>query len=130
MDASEYSEYVHKISNHPVHIFDSNYMMSPSALIPFCQFGTNMQLMGVMNGNFSVPLCNSFKSYVLNDQLCYQLDMNRFKSEFSAENLKLGVTFLVDINEDRQFSWDIDDNNKENQGEICILFLTSKSYSV
>ena len=113
----ETSEHLHKISNHPVHILDNKNMMSPSSFIPFCQFGEDMMLMGIMNSNFSVPICNSFKSYILNDQLCYQLDMNRIKNEFSAENLKLGITFFVDINEDRQYSWDQKENKKENHGK-------------
>ena len=101
----ETSKSLHKISNHPVHILDSGKFLSPSSFIPFCQFGKDMMLMGIANDNFSVPIFNSFISYVLNDQLCYQVDLNKFKDSFSSDNLKNGITFFVDMNEDRQFSW-------------------------
>ena len=40
------SEYVHRISNHPVHIQEENGKFSPSAFIPICEFGGNMTMMG------------------------------------------------------------------------------------
>ena len=45
-------------------------------MIPFCGFGTNLSTMGTKIDQFSVPVCNSFKATVLNDQLCYELDVN------------------------------------------------------
>ena len=76
-----------------------------------------MMLMGIANDNFSVPICNSFISYVLNDQLCYQVDLNRFKANFSADTMKSGITFFVDNNEDRQFSWDTTKEEKDIKGD-------------
>merc|ERR1712073_18241 len=35
-------QYLHRITNHPVHIFDEKGNLSPSAFIPFCQFGRNI----------------------------------------------------------------------------------------
>ena len=99
------SKLIHKASNHPVHIINDEKILSPSSFIPFCQFGTEMKLMGVKNTNFTVPICNSFKDYILNDQLCYQVDLNNFESSFSSKSMKFGLMFLVDNNEDRQFSW-------------------------
>ena len=54
---------------------------------------------------FDVPVCNSFKAKILNDQLCYEVDLNDHKEFFSNENLKKGLKFLVDENRDRFFSW-------------------------
>ena len=32
--------------------------------------------MGKKIDKFSLPVCNSFKAKILNDQLCYELDVN------------------------------------------------------
>ena len=74
--------------------------MSPSAFIPFCDFGGNMSAVGIKIDQFDVPVCNSFKAKILHDQLCYEVDPNRFGS--SASDLKQGLKFYVDINQDRQ----------------------------
>ena len=50
------------IINHPVHIVDENNSLSPSAFIPFCEFGGDMSALGVKIDQFSVPVCNSFKA--------------------------------------------------------------------
>ena len=74
--------------------------MSPSALIPFCEFGGNMSIVGVKIDQFDVPVCNSFQARVLNDQLCYEVDPNRFKESFG--NMKKEFRFFIDVNTDRQ----------------------------
>ena len=55
--------------NHPVHIITKDKQMSPSALIPFCEFGGDMSKVGVMIDHFEIPVCNSFESKIMNDQL-------------------------------------------------------------
>ena len=35
--------------------------------------------MGVNIKQFDVPVCNSFKAKILNDQLCYEIDLNKLK---------------------------------------------------
>ena len=93
------------MTTHPVHIVDEHGELSPTALIPFCQFGGNMSLMGVKIDKFDLPVCNSFRAKILNDQLCYEVDVNDFieKSVLQKE-LKIGLMFMIDHNEDRQFS--------------------------
>ena len=56
--------------------------------------------MGVKIDQFEVPVCNSFKAKILNDQLCYEVDPNRFRSsnDETIQDLKL----YIDVNEDRQ----------------------------
>ena len=62
-----------------------------------------MSSVGVKIDQFDVPVCNSFKAKVLNDQLCYEVDLNKFSKKNNIENeLKLGFHFLMDYNEDRQ----------------------------
>ena len=81
--------------------------MSPSSFIPFCEFGGDTSAVGVKINNFDFPVCKSFQAKVLNDQLCYEVDLNRFSNEHNIhKELELGFTFLMDYNEDRQFSLD------------------------
>ena len=89
--------------NHPIHIIDKYYQKNPSAFIPFCEFGGNMSIMGVNIDQFDIPVCTSFKATILNDQLCYEVDLNRFSNHKDMKsNLESGFIFLMDYNEDRQ----------------------------
>ena len=94
---------IHKITNHPVHFVDEEGKLSPSAFIPFCGFGGNMSIMGISIDQFAVPVCNSFKAKILNDQLCYEVDPNRFSNKVSVKDFNQGLEFYVDVNEDRQY---------------------------
>ena len=94
-------------SNHPVHFITPEKKKSPSAFIPFCEFGGNMSSMGVNIDYFDIPICTSFEATVLNDQLCYEVDLNKFSNKDNIDNeLKLGFAFLMDFNEDRQVTFD------------------------
>ena len=91
------------ISNHPVHIFDDDGNESPSALIPFCQFGKNFSSMGQQSSHFNIPACSSFKEKFIENQRCYEVDVNQYKDgTFRSLDLKLGISFLVDTNYIRQ----------------------------
>ena len=91
------------VNNHPVHIFDENGSLSPTALIPFCSFGGDMRIMGTKSEQYDVPVCNSFKPLIRNDQLCYQIDLEDFKDTKNIENqLKEGLVLILDYNNERQ----------------------------
>ena len=84
--------------------------MTPSAFIPFCDFGGDMSAMGMKIDQFSIPVCNSFQAKILNDQLCFEVDLNKFSNKDNIENeLKLGFYFAMDYNEDRQVTFDDQD---------------------
>ena len=92
--------------NHPVHIIDGNGEYSQSAFIPFCSFGENMKEMGTKIDTFDVPVCNSFKPKIYKNQLCYQVDLEKFKDKQKLKKqLKLGLDLLLDYNEERQSSF-------------------------
>ena len=62
---------------------------------------------GIKNELFDVPVCNSFKATILNDQLCYEVDPNMYLNinwREAEEQIKLGLSFAVDLNEDRQIT--------------------------
>ena len=56
------------IVKHPVHFIGRANQDSPSAFIPFCDFGGDMSAMGTKVDQFDVPVCNSFqgKIYMIN----------------------------------------------------------------
>ena len=105
------------LSNHPVHVTDPNGKKSPSAFIPFCQFGGNTSSMGVVIEKFPVPVCSGFQARILYDQLCYEVDLERYKSNYSnvETDLKSGLVLILDNNEDREIT--LDENVKSNDGE-------------
>ena len=93
---------IHKIMNHPVHIKEEDGKWSPSAMIPFCGFEGNMSFMGVNMDHFDVPVCNSFRATILNDQLCYEVDPNEFTDDVLDKSSIKSIHFYVDTNDDRQ----------------------------
>ena len=66
-----------------------------------------MSAMGVKIDQFDVPVCNSFKAKVLNNQLCYEVDLETLKDKVNIkEQLKGGLFLVLDYNEDRQILTD------------------------
>ena len=52
----------------------------------------------------SVPVCNRFKANILNDQTCYEIDVNdHIDPQKIADELDIGLTILLDYNEDKAF---------------------------
>ena len=84
--------------------------MAPTALIPFCEFGGSQSAMGDKIDQFDVPVCNSFKAKIIQDQLCYQVDPNEFRDKIDLEG-ELSLSLFIDYNEDREHK--IKDNKKE-----------------
>ena len=105
--------------NHPVHIITKDKQMSPSALIPFCEFGGEMSKVGVMIDHFEIPVCNSFESKIINDQLCYEIDLNKFSNKNDIDKeLKTGLAFIMDYNEDRQVTFNQDSEKVIDKGLV------------
>ena len=74
-----------------------------------------MSTMGVEIEHFDVPVCNSFQAKVLNDQLCYEVDPNKYtyKDYLTANEfkqaIKQGLTLYIDTNDDRQTKYENSD---------------------
>ena len=90
-----------KLTNHPVHIIDEDEEKYPTALIPFCEFGGNMSVMGVKIYEFYAPVCNSFRPKIIRDQLCYTVDPNEYKDKINLKG-ELSLSLFMHYNEDRQ----------------------------
>ena len=92
-----------KVIQHPVHLVDKDGKTSPSAFIPFCDFGGRTSEVATKNPQFDVPICTCFQDKIFKDQLCYEVDLNNFSKMENRENeLKLGFAFILSNNEDRQ----------------------------
>ena len=115
------------MTNHPVHIQDENGNYSPTALIPFCQFGfgENKDSMGGKSEKFNVSFCNSFKAKIIKDQLCYTVDPSKFMKDLKIKSKdEISLSLYINYNEDRQFS------PAENGKSEDILIETMGKYNV
>ena len=75
-----------------------------------------MSAMGTLIDHFDVPVCNAFGEKILNDQLCYEVDLNIFTNKGNIEKeLKSGFAFIIDYNEDRQFTFDMEDMSEKDE---------------
>ena len=73
-----------------------------------------MSAMGVKVDQFNVPVCNSFQAKILNDQLCYEVELKNFLDENNIrKKLKIGFSFILDYNEDRQVTLDQENNSTD-----------------
>ena len=72
-----------------------------------------MSSLGMKIDQFDTPVCNSFKAKILNDQLCYEVDVKDIldKNKISEE-LDIGLTLIIDNNIDRQIGL-VKHNGKE-----------------
>ena len=78
--------------------------MSPSSFIPFCSFGN--EFIGTNINQFEVPVCDIFKPKPYYDQLCYEADVQKLKdSQKIGKQLKMGLTLVLDLNEERQINF-------------------------
>ena len=111
----ENDKILQKMTNHPVHILDEDGSLAPTALIPFCEFGGNMSVMGIKIDQFNIPICNSFKPKIIRDQLCYTVDPNEYKDKIDLEG-DLSLTLFIHYNEDRQ----LEDPNENDEHFIIV----------
>ena len=89
-------------------------MKKETALIPFCEFGGNMSVVGVKIDLFDVPVCNSFRPKTYKDQLCYTVDPNEYKDKIDLEG-QLSLTLAIDYNEERISDFSIENQIKTNK---------------
>ena len=120
------TEEIQRISNHPVHIVDSAGAISPSSFIPFCQFGSDMNLSGGKQDNFSLPVCKIFTEKIFGDQLCYQVDLEEIYQQIDLSKrssaLRQGLTFLMDYNTERNSMAEIVKRRKITKTDLNHIF--------
>ena len=92
------SQNVEELINHPVHISDRHTI---SAFIPFCSFGSNVDLIRKKLTHFQVPVCSIFRKKIFSGQVCYEADLNQFKNKIDWKTaLKKGFSFIIDTNDE------------------------------
>ena len=100
------------VNNHPVHILNDEKKFSPSSFIPFCYFGE--KFIGAKIQEFELPVCNIFNPRIYLDQLCYETNLQDLKESHKIEKqLQMGLTLVLDYNEERQ----IFNNIKRNESK-------------
>ena len=62
---------IHKMVTHPVHINNATL----SSFIPFCSLGGKMSVVGKKFSDFPVPVCSSFKPFMMDNQVCMYIFM-------------------------------------------------------
>ena len=91
------------MNNHPVHIVNDEGESSPSSFIPYCSFGE--EFLGTKIDAFEIPVCDIFKPRNYFDQLCYETNLQDLKDSNSQKikkQLEMGLTLVLDYNEERQ----------------------------
>ena len=89
-----------------------------------------MKVMGTKVEGFNISVCNSFEEKILNDQLCYEVDLEKFKDRKNINNqLKKGLILILDYNEDRQIPLDSKEIKIEKISEEDV-FLSEEEDSV
>ena len=70
--------------------------------------------MGVKHKLFHNPVCNSFERVIHQDQLCYQVDLEKYKDKKKIKRqLQHGLVLLLDYNEERDKSRNFTKISKE-----------------
>ena len=89
-----------ELSLHPIHLKpDINQNFPPSALVPFCSYQGDHNLLGEERLELqNLTLCDKFKPTILEGQLCYSLDMAKLGRKPTKQGQKNGLFLLVDPN--------------------------------
>ena len=60
-----------------------------------------MSLLGRKVDGFQDPVCSAFTGKIVNNQLCYEVDLNRFRDQVDWEEaLQSGLSLVIDTNDE------------------------------
>ena len=117
------------LQNHPVHIVNKQKEFSQSSFIPFCAFGD--KLIGSIIDEFDMKVCNIFKPKLHYDQLCFETDLQELRDKDNFMNqLELGLTLVLDYNEERQINQLSFKNGSISKNEFSFNLNNSNSLSM
>ena len=113
--------------SHPAHILTGAGQFSLSSFIPFCQFGEDLAVLGRAAPQFRQPVCSAFQERVLEGQVCYQLDVNRYRARLDwRASMQFGLGLLVDTNQELDSRGIYFRNNNINtDGQVSLRSLVS-----
>ena len=72
-----------------------------------------MSALGVKIDQFDVPVCNSFRPKLIQDQLCYTVDPNEFKHKIDLK-CDLSLALFIYYNEDKEMILENNETMVEN----------------
>ena len=82
-----------------------------------------MSLLGRKVDGFQDPVCNAFTGKIVNNQLCYEVDLNRFRDQVDwEESLQSGLSLVIDTNEEYDVRKLLTDDGKTNSLEDKLDF--------
>ena len=103
-----------------------------------------MSLLGRKVDGFQAPVCSAFTRKIVNNQLCYEVDLNRFRDQVDwKESLQSGLSLVIDTNDEydvrklltengnnkTQEDWRLDYyHNKNSEKHFLILLKTISKY--
>ena len=104
-----------------------------------------MSLLGRKVKGFQDPVCSAFTGKIVNSQLCYEVDLNRFRDQVDWEEaLQSGLSLVIDTNDEYDVrklltedgNMEIQEDkldlyhNKNLQGKFSILLKTISKHSL
>ena len=89
-----------ELSHHPVHLtFDKEGNLPPSAFVPFCSYQEDSNLLGQGRSELdNMTVCEKFKPVILEGQLCYSLNITKYKKKPTKVGKRNGLFLLIDNN--------------------------------
>ena len=84
-----------------------------------------MSSVGVKIDQFDLPVCNSFQAKILNDQVCYEIDLKKFSKGNNNNAVVSGFNFIMDYNEDRQVTFDLGASKRKMKGLVGVAEIKS-----
>ena len=87
-------------SLHPVHLTpDKEGNLPPSALIPFCSYQGDSNLLGQERPELgNLTICDKFEPIILEGQLCFSLDLTKIRGKSAKSGKTNGLFLLLDPN--------------------------------
>ena len=78
-----------------------------------------MSAMGVKIDQFDVPVCNSFRPKIIQNQLCHTVNPNEYKDKTDLKD-DISLSLFINYNEDREIAMENNETMAEDDMDIRI----------
>ena len=95
-----------------------------------------MSLLGRKAKGFQAPVCSAFTRKIVNNQLCYEIDLNRFRDQVDwKESLQSGLFLAIDTSDeyDVRKLLTVDENIKTEEDNMMVSYFNKnlqKKFSI
>ena len=76
-------------------MISSNQDVTPTSLIPFCAYQTEVALVGQERTDLPFPVCSHFQPTILAGQLCYSLNISSIAKGKTKKGMKNGLVLVL-----------------------------------